>query len=46
VADTGRSSPDDFLEQGSEQLIADQTVVTLAERSMIILIGNRAGRLG
>jgi hypothetical protein len=46
VADTGRPSPDDFLEPGSEQLIADQSSVTLMERSVIVLIGNRAGRLG
>jgi glycogen operon protein len=46
VADTGRPSPDDFLEPGSEQLIADQSLVTLTERSVIVLIGNRAGRMG
>lgn len=46
VVDTARPSPDDFLEFGSEQLIADQSMVTLTERSVIILIGNRMGRLG
>jgi glycogen operon protein len=46
VVDTARPSPDDFHEPGSEQLIADQSAVTLTERSVIVLIGNRAGRLG
>ena len=46
VADTARPSPDDFHEPGSEQLIPDQSTITLTERSVIILIGNRAGRLG
>ena len=46
VVDTARPSPDDFHEPGSEQLIADQSTVTLTERSVIVLIGNRAGRLG
>ena len=46
VVDTARSSPDDFFEPGSEQLIADQSTITLTERSVIVLIGNRSGRLG
>jgi isoamylase len=46
VVDTARHSPDDFNEPGSEPLIADQSRVTLTERSAIVLIGNRAGRLG
>jgi glycogen operon protein len=46
VVDTARPSPDDFLEFGSEQLIADQSMVTLTDRSVIILVGNRMGRLG
>lgn len=46
VVDTGRPSPDDFLEQGSEQLVTDQSMVTLTNRSVLVLIGNRAGRLG
>lgn len=46
VVDTARPSPDDFLEPGSEQLIADQSKLTLTARSVIVLIGNRAGRLG
>lgn len=46
VVDTARPSPDDFLEPGTEQLIADQSSVTLSERSVIVLIGNMAGRLG
>jgi len=46
VVDTGRTSPDDFYEPGSEQLIADQSQITLVDRSMVVLIGNRAGRLG
>jgi glycogen operon protein len=46
VVDTARPSPDDFLETGTEQLLADQTAVTLTARSMVILIGNRSGRLG
>ena len=46
VMDTGRASPDDFLEPGSEQLLLNQTSVTLRDRSVVVLIGNRAGRLG
>jgi isoamylase len=46
VIDTGRPSPDDFNEPGSEPLLADQVRVTLTDRSVIVLIGNRAGRLG
>jgi glycogen operon protein len=46
VVDTARPSPDDFLEPGSEQLVTDQSKITLTERSVIVLIGNRAGRLG
>ena len=46
VVDTGKASPDDFYEPGSERLIADQSQVTLVDRSMVVLIGNRAGRLG
>jgi glycogen operon protein len=46
VMDTGRASPDDFLEPGSEQLLLNQTSVTLKDRSVVVLIGNRAGRLG
>ena len=46
VVDTARPSPDDFLEAGSEQLVADQSTITLSERAMVLLIGNRAGRLG
>jgi len=46
VIDTAQPSPDDFLESGSEQLVADQSAITLTERSVIVLIGNRAGRLG
>jgi len=46
VVDTARPSPDDFFEPGSEQLIADQSCITLTERSVIVLIGNRSGRLG
>jgi len=46
VVDTARSSPDDFNELGSEPLLADQSWVTLTERSVIVLVGNRAGRLG
>ena len=46
VVDTARPSPDDFLEPGSEQLVADQSTITLAARSVIVLIGNRAGKLG
>ena len=46
VVDTGRTSPDDFLEQGSEQLIAEQSAITLTERSVMVLIGNQAGRRG
>jgi glycogen operon protein len=46
VIDTARQSPDDFNEPGSEPLLSDQSSVTLTERSMIVLIGNRAGRLG
>ncbi len=46
VVDTSRPSPDDFREPGSEQLLPDQSMVTLTARSVILLIGNRAGRLG
>jgi glycogen operon protein len=46
VVDTGESSPDDFLEPGSERLLEDQSSVTLRERSVVVLIGNRADRLG
>jgi glycogen operon protein len=46
VVDTARPSPDDFNEPGSEPLLADQSTVTLTDRSVIVLIGNRAGRLG
>ena len=46
VVDTARPSPDDFLEAGAEQLIPDQSTVTLSERSVVVLIGNRMGRLG
>ena len=46
VVDTARPSPDDFNEPGSEPLVADQSQITLTERSVIVLIGNRAGRLG
>ena len=46
VVDTARPAPDDFFEPGSEQLIADQSSITLTERSVIVLIGNRSGRLG
>ena len=46
VVDTACPSPDDFHEPGSEQLIADQSTVTLTDRSVIVLIGNRSGRLG
>ncbi len=46
VVDTARPSPDDFFELGSEQLIADQSTITLTERSVMVLIGNRSGRLG
>jgi len=46
VIDTGEESPDDFLEPGAEKLLEDQSAVTLQDRSVIVLIGNRAGRLG
>jgi len=46
VVDTARPSPDDFNEPGSEPLLADQSHITLTDRSVIVLIGNRAGRLG
>jgi glycogen operon protein len=46
LIDTGRPFPDDFNEPGSEPLLADQSNVTLTERSVVVLIGNRAGRLG
>ena len=46
VVDTGRASPDDFFESGSEQLLSDQSQVALSGRSVVVLIGNLAGRLG
>jgi glycogen operon protein len=46
VIDTGKESPDDFLEPGAETLLEDQSSVTLMDRSVVVLIGNRAGRLG
>ena len=46
VIDTFRNAPDDFLEPGTEQLVADQSQITLKERSVVVLIGNSAGRLG
>lgn len=46
VMDTGLPSPDDFLEPGTEQLLPTQSSVTVSDRSVIVLIGNRAGRLG
>ena len=46
VIDTSLSSPDNFLEPGSEDLLADQLSLTLQDRSVVVLIGNRTGRLG
>jgi glycogen operon protein len=46
VIDTGRNSPDDFLLPGLEQLLADQTSILIQDRSVVLLVGNRAGRLG
>jgi glycogen operon protein len=46
VIDTSKDSPDDFLEPGAEKLLEDQSSVSLLERSVVVLIGNRAGRLG
>jgi glycogen operon protein len=46
VMDTGRPSPEDFMEPGSEQLLLNQFTVTLRDRSVVVLIGNRSGRLG
>jgi glycogen operon protein len=46
VADTGRTAPGDFLEDGAEELLKDQSSIPLKERSVAILIGNREGRLG
>jgi len=46
VMDTGLPSPDDFVERGEEKLLKDQSSVTLTDRSAVLLIGNRAGRLG
>jgi glycogen operon protein len=46
VIDTGKPSPDDILEPGAEQLLGDQTSITLGDRSAVVLIGNRSGRLG
>jgi glycogen operon protein len=46
VVDTAHSSPDDFFESGSEELLPDQSQVLLSGRSVVVLIGNLAGRLG
>ena len=46
VMDTGRKSPEDFLETGSEQLLVNQSTIALRDRSVVLLIGNRVGRLG
>jgi len=46
VVDTARPSPDDLHEPGAEPLVPDQSRVTVTDRSVIVLIGNRAGRLG
>ncbi len=46
VMDTGRNSPEDFLPPGSQQLLNDQTTISLRDRSVVLLIGSRAGRLG
>ena len=46
VVDTARPSPDDILEAGTEKLLSDQSVIKLLDRSVVVLIGNRAGRLG
>ena len=46
VVDTSRPSPDDFLEQGTEQLLRDQSALPIGDRSVVVLIGNRAGRRG
>ena len=46
VMDTGRPSPEDFLESDLEQLLTNQTSIDLLDRSAVLLIGNRAGRLG
>ena len=46
VMDTGRKSPEDFLETSYEQLLKNQTSIDLLDRSVVLLIGNRVGRLG
>lgn len=46
VMDTSRSSPDDFLEPSVEQLLKNQSSMTLRDRSVVLLIGKRTGRRG
>jgi glycogen operon protein len=43
VIDTGLPSPESFMEYGSEKLLLDQSSITLKERSVVVLIGNRQG---
>ena len=46
VMDTGRNSPEDFLLPGAKELLSDQTSISLRDRSVVLLVGSRAGRLG